>query len=102
MDTAHKGKEPALILVRRRHVPEQAAVRAASAQRQAERNLLMQGVEPGPLAGFFISSDDIISRFGDDGHGITVGKEAVTVFNCLTVGVKDALPTSQCRNQKQQ
>ena len=55
MDTAHKGKEPALILVRRRHVPEQAAVRAASAQRQADSNLLMQSMEPGPLAGFFIS-----------------------------------------------
>ena len=72
MDTAHKGKEPVLSQVRHRLVPEQAAVRAASAQRQAESNLLMQSMEPGPLAGFFISGDDITSRFGDDGHSITV------------------------------
>ena len=53
MDTAPKEKGPALSLVQRRHAPEQAAARVASVQRQADQNLLMRGMEPGPVAGFF-------------------------------------------------
>lgn len=72
MDTAPKGMELVLTLVQHRHVPEQEAVHVVSALRQADRKLLMQDMEPGLLAGFFISSDDKTSRLGDDGHGITV------------------------------